>query len=220
METPNFSKEILAFNKNAIKMSFDALSTFSGQAASATDSLLSATPSVPEEGKKAVSIYFKEGQKSLASLKTHVESGLELDWTAKDAPVKNLAVLEDFYNDAFSQAVEIKKETKALVEKATKNLPKEAKSIVDFWSESANSGFEFFQTYVTKNFELAKKTLTDVSVITPASVLKSAEAFVQDGTKRVKAAAEDAVSFVQEGTKRAEAFVNDETKKTKAETSK
>jgi hypothetical protein len=173
METPNFSKEILAFNKSAIKMSFDALSAFSGQAASATDSLLGATPSIPEEGKKAVSIYFKEGQKGLASLKSHVESGLELDWTAKDAPVKNLAVMENFYKDAFSQAVDIKKETKALVEKATKNLPKEAKPIVDFWSESVNNGFEFFQSYVTKNFELARKALTDVSVVTPASEPKA-----------------------------------------------
>lgn len=188
METPNFNKEILAVNKNAIKMSVDALNTLSGQAASATDSLLGATPSVPEEGKKAVSIYFKEGQKSLASLKSHVEKSLELDWTAKDAAVKNLAVMEDFYKDAFSQAVEIKKETKELVEKATKNLPKEAKSLVDFWSESANNGFEFFQSYVTKNFELARKAMTDISVVTPSSVLKAAESFVHDESKKAKAA--------------------------------
>jgi hypothetical protein len=175
METPNFSKEILAFNKSAIKMSFDALTAFSGQAAVTSDFLLGATPSVPEEGKKAVSIYFKEGQKGLASLKTHVESGLELDWTAKDAPVKNLAVMENFYKDAFSQAAEIKKETKTLVEKATKQLPKEAKSLVDFWSESVNSGFEFFQSYVNKNFELARKVMTDVSVVTPAAEPKAAK---------------------------------------------
>jgi hypothetical protein len=202
METSNFNKETLAFNKNAIKTSIDALSTITGQAEVATDALLGAIPSVPEEGKKAVSIYFKESQKGLANLKTHVEKSLELDWTAKNAPLKNLEAIENFYKDAFSQADEIKKETKALFEKATKQLPKEAKSIVDFWSESVNNGFEFYQSYVTKNFEFAKKNLTDVSVITPASVLKSAEA------------------FVQEGTKRAEAFVNDETKKTKAETSK
>jgi hypothetical protein len=189
METPNFNKENLAFNKNAIKTSFDALSTFAGQAASATDSILGAIPSVPEEGKKAVSIYFKEGQKGLANLQTHVESGLELDWTAKNAPLKNLEAIESFYKDAFSQAVEIKKEMKALVEKSTKNLPKEAKTIVDFWNESFNSGFEFFQSYVTKNFELARKALTDVSAVTPASVMKAAEAFVHDETKKAKAEA-------------------------------
>ena len=173
METPNFNKENLAFNKNAIKTSFDALSTFAGQAASATDSLLGAIPSVPEEGKKAVSIYFKEGQKGLANLQTHVEKSLELDWTAKNAPLKNLEVIETFYKDAFSQVDEIKKETKALVEKATKNLPKEAKTIVDFWNESFNSGFEFYQSYVNKNFELARKALTNVSVATPAAEPKA-----------------------------------------------
>jgi hypothetical protein len=174
METPNFSKEILAFNKNAIKMSFDALSAFSGQAAVATDSLLGATPSVPEDGKKAVNSCLKEGQKGLASLKKHVESSLELDWTSKDAPVKNLDAMEAFCKDAFSQAVEIKKETKALVEKASKQLPKEAKSIVDFWNDSFNNGFELFQSYVNKNFELARKAMTDVSVVTPAAGSKAA----------------------------------------------
>lgn len=173
METPNFSKEILAFNKNAIKMGFDALNTFSGQAAVATDSFLGATPSVPEEGKKVVSIYFKESQKGLASLKKHLESGLELDLTAKDAPVKSLEAMESFCKDAFGQAVEIKKETKALVENATKQLPKEAKILVEFWSESFSSGFEFFQSYVNKNFALAKKSIADASACAPAAEQKT-----------------------------------------------
>jgi len=175
METPNFTKETLAFNKSAIKTGFDALSTFSGQAEVATDALLGAIPSVPEEGKKAVSIYFKEGQKGLANLKTHVERSLELDWTAKNAPLKNLEAVEAFYKDAFSQADEIKKETKALIEKATKQFPKEAKSLIDFWSESVNSGFEFYQSYVNKNFELARKVLTNVSVVTPVAEPKAAK---------------------------------------------
>ncbi|WP_306532822.1 hypothetical protein [Geobacter sp.] len=175
MEAQNFNKEILAFNKNVIKMSFDALSAFSGQAAVATDTLLGTIPSVPEEGKKAVSIYFKQGQKGLASLKKHAESGLELDWTAKDAPVKNLEAMEAFCKDAFSQAVEIRNETKVLVEKATKQLPKEAKSIVDFWNDSVNSGFETFQSCVNKNFELAKKIMADVSVVVPTAEPKAAK---------------------------------------------
>lgn len=173
METPNFNKETLAFNKNAIKTSFDALSTLSGQAEVATDALLGAIPSVPEEGKKAVNIYFRESQKSLANLKTHVEKSLEFDWTAKNAPLKSLEAIETFYKDAFSQADDIKKETKALIEKATKQLPKEAKAIVDFWSESVNNGFEFYQTYVSKNFELAKKVMTNVSAVTPAAEPKA-----------------------------------------------
>lgn len=187
MEAPNFNKETLAFNKNAIKTSFDALSTISGQAAVATDTLLGAIPSVPEEGKKAVSIYFKEGQKGLANLKTHVEKGLELDWTSKNAPLKSLEAIETFYKDAFSQADEIKKESKALIEKTTKQLPKEAKAIIDFWSESVNNGFDFYQSYVNKSFELARKVITDASAITPASVMKAAEAFVQDEVKKAKA---------------------------------
>ena len=74
METPNFNKEILSFNKTAIKTSLDALSAFSDQAAVATDFLLGSIPSVPEEGKKAVTNYFKEGKKGLASLKKNVEN--------------------------------------------------------------------------------------------------------------------------------------------------
>lgn len=174
METSNFSKETLAFNKNAIKTSFDTLSTFAGQAEVATDALLGAIPSIPEDGKKAVSVYFKEGQKGLANLKTHVERSLELDWTTKNAPLKNLEAIETFYKDAFCQADEIKKETKALIDKATKQLPKEAKSLVDFWSESVNSGFEFYQSYVNKNFEFARKVLTNVSVASPAAESKAA----------------------------------------------
>jgi len=168
METPKFNKEIFAFNKSAIKTSLDALSTFSDQAAVATDFLLGALPAMPEEGKKAVSNYFKEGKKGLASLKKHVESSLELDWTAKDAPVKNLEAMETLYKDALSQAVEIRKETKALVEKATEQLPKEVKPVVDFWNETVNNSFDFFQSYVNKNFELAKKVMTDVAAVTPS----------------------------------------------------
>jgi hypothetical protein len=175
MEIPNFSKESLAFNKSAIKMSFDALSAFTGQAATATDILLGANPLVPEEGKKAVSIFFKEGQKGLDSLKTHVERSLELDWTAKNAPVKNLEVLETFCKDAFNQADEIKKETKPLVEKVIKPLPKEAKTLVDSWNDSVNNSFEFFQGYVNKNFDLAKKVMADVSVLTPAAEAKASK---------------------------------------------
>jgi len=174
METPNFTKEILAFNKSAIKTSLDALSTFSDQAAIATDFLLGALPAVPAEGKQAVTSCFKEGKKGLASLKKHVEASLDLDWTAKEAPVKNLEVLETFCKDALSQAVELKKETKTLVDKATEHLPKETKPLVDFWNESVTNSFDFFQSYLTKNFELAKKVMTDVAA-PPAAPTKAAK---------------------------------------------
>ena len=175
METPNFSKENLAFNKSAIKMGFDTLNAIAGQAAVASDIILAATPALPEEGKKAVGIFFKEGQKVLDSLKTQMEKSMELDWTAKNAPVKNLEVMETFCKDAFSHVDEIKKETKVFVEKATKPLPKEAKSFVDSWNESVNSSFEFFQNCVNKNFELARKAMTDVSAFTPAAEPKAAK---------------------------------------------
>ena len=168
METPTFNKENLAFSKNAIKMGFDALGTITSQAAVASDIFLGATPIIPEEGKKAISIFFKEGQKGLACLKTQVERSLELDWTAKNAPLKNLEVMEAICKDAFCQAEEIKKESKPLVEKFVKPLPKEAKSLVDSWNESVNNGFEFYQTCVNKNFELARKAMTDVSAFTAA----------------------------------------------------
>jgi hypothetical protein len=175
MDTMNFNKESLAFNKSAVKMGFDALNTITGQAAVASDFLMGVIPSVPEEGKKVVSILFKDGQKVLDSMKTQVERSLELDWTAKNAPVKNLEVMEILCKDAFTQVEEFKKETKALVEKASKPLPKEVKSIVDTWNDSFNTGMEFFQNCVFKNFEMAKKAMTDVSVFTPSVEPKAAK---------------------------------------------
>ena len=168
MDNPNFNKEFLGLGKNAVKMGFNALGAFSGQAAVVADNLWGSAPNVPEEGKKAVSMYFKESQKVLANLKKYVDSGLELNWTAKDAPMKNLEAMETFYNDTFGQAIEIKKEANALIEKGTRQLTKEGKSIVDFWTESVNGGFELFQSCVDKDFELAKKALSGVFVGTPA----------------------------------------------------
>ena len=89
--------------------------------------------------------------------------------------MKNLEAMETLCKDALSQAVEIKKETKALVDKATKQLPKEVKPLVDFWNESVNNSFDFFQSYVNKNFELAKKVMTDVSAVTPATEPKASK---------------------------------------------
>ena len=80
--------------------------------------------------------------------------------------------MEAICKEAISQAAEIKKETTALVEKATKNLPNEAKTFIDYCNESVNNGFEFFQGYVSKNFELAKKVTADVTVATAAAEAK------------------------------------------------
>ena len=157
METTNFSKETAAFNKTALNTTFDALNTLSGQTAVATDAILTAVPSFPEEGKKAVSTCIKENQKALDSLKKHLGNSLELDFTAATAPVKSIEALESFYNDVFGQLVIIKNETKTLVDAATAKLPKEAKSIVNFWNDSFNFGFDSFQNYVVNNFALAKK---------------------------------------------------------------
>jgi hypothetical protein len=167
MTTANLNNEAVAFNKNAIKMSFDALSAISNQVAVATDTFLGATPAVPSEWKKVVNTYVKESQKGLVSLKKGVESGLELDWSAKDASVKAIDAIESFYKEALSQVVEIKKETSSLTETTSKNLPKEAKSIVAFWNESFNQGFESFQSFVDKNFALAKKVTSNALIAEP-----------------------------------------------------
>jgi hypothetical protein len=175
METAKFNAETLAFNKNVINVSFDALNALSDQTVVATDLLLAAVPAVPEEGKKVVGLYFKESQKALVNLKKHLEGNLELDLTAKDAPVKSLEALESFYHDAFSQAAEIKKETKSLVDNATKQLPKEAKSIITFWNDAFTFGFDSFQNYVNANFELVKKVTTEVSAVNPVAKQKAAK---------------------------------------------
>ncbi|MDD2735278.1 MAG: hypothetical protein PHF56_15175 [Desulfuromonadaceae bacterium] len=175
METTNFCKETAAFNKTALNTSFDALNTLSGQAVVATDLLLAAVPSFPEEGKKVVTTCIKENQKALDNLKKNLVNGLDLDFTAASAPVKSLEALESFYNDAFSQAAVIKNETKALVDAATGKLPKEAKTIVNFWNDSFNFGFDSFQNYVNNNFALAKKVATDIFAVAPAVQAKAAK---------------------------------------------
>lgn len=167
MQNQKITQDILDFNKNAVKMSFDALSSFTDQTAKAADQLLGTVPNIPEEGKKAVEIFFKENQKGLTSLKNSVEAGLEINWTAKEAPGKGIEAMENFYNSAFSQAGVIQKEAKELFKKTSAQLPKEAKPVVDFWNNALNSNFQIFQSIVTKNFELAKKVLADVSVEAP-----------------------------------------------------
>ena len=164
MQNQEITQEILDFNKNVVKMSFDALDSFIDQTAKATDQLLETVPNVPKEGKKAVGTFFKENQKGLTSLKSSVETGLKIDWTTTEAPAKGLEEMENFCNSAFSQASAVQKETKALFNKTSEQLPKEVKPVVEFWNDALNSNFQIFQSVVTKNFELTKKVLADVSV--------------------------------------------------------
>ena len=172
MTNEKITQDILDFNKNAVKMSFDALSSFTEQSAKVAGQLLASVPNVPEEGKKAVSIFFKENQKGLTTLKSSVDAGLAIDWTEQDAPLKSIEAMESFYSSAFSQAGAIQKETKDLFKKSSEQLPKEAKPVVDFWSDALNSNFQNFQNIVTKNFELAKKVLADVAAEAPKSAAK------------------------------------------------
>ena len=151
------------FYKNAVSTSFDALITFTAQSAISTEKILESVPSFPEEGKKVASIYFGERQRSLAILRKHAESTLELDWTAKDAPLKSLEAMEVFSKDVFKESAEIQKEMKPLVKKATEQLPKETKEIIEMSNKVVNSGSENLQESVTESFKAAKKTLTDVS---------------------------------------------------------
>jgi hypothetical protein len=174
MSNEKITQDILDFNKNAIKMSFDALSSFTEQSAKAADQILGTVTNLPEEGKKAVDLFFKENQKGLASLKSSVDAGLDINWTEQEAPLKSLEAMEDFYSNAFTQAGSIQKETKALFKKTTDQLPKEAKPVVDFWTDAFNSNFQNFQSIVTKNFELAKKVLKDVAVDAPKSAAAKA----------------------------------------------
>ncbi|HIJ95287.1 MAG TPA: hypothetical protein HPP94_06055 [Desulfuromonadales bacterium] len=166
MSTTNLNNEAAAFNKNAITMGFDALNAITNQVAVATDTFLGSAPAVPGEWKKVITTCVKESQKGLVSLKKNVEVGLELDWTSKDASAKAIDAIENFYKDAVSQVAAIKKETTVLAEANSKNLPKEAKSIVTFWNDSFNQGFESFQNFVDQNFALARKVTADVLVAT------------------------------------------------------
>ena len=163
MQNEKIIQDIVDFNKNTVTMSFEALGSFYDQTAKAADQLLGATPNVPEEGKKAFNLFIKENQKVQANVKKFVETSIEIDWTAKDAPVKGLEAMENLYNSAFSQSSAIPKETKDLLKKTTEQFPKEAKPVVDFWNEALNSNFQIFQGFMTKNFDFAKKGLKNVA---------------------------------------------------------
>jgi hypothetical protein len=167
MKNEKIIQDIVDFNKNAVKMSFEALGTFYDQTAKAADHFLGATPYVPEEGKKAFNLFIKENQKVQANVKKFVETSIEIDWTSKDAPAKGLEAMETLYNSAFSQSSAIQKETKELLKKTTEQLPKEAKPVVDFWNEALNSNFQIFQSFMTKNFDFAKEGLKNVAAEAP-----------------------------------------------------
>jgi hypothetical protein len=173
MPKQNVAQEILDFNKNAVKDGFEALNTSSNQAAKAANQILGSTPNVPEEVKKVVDLFFKENQKGLSSQRKFVESGLEIDWTSPNAPVKGLEAIEDLYNSACSQVGDMQKETNELLKKATEQLPKEAKPVVDFWNATLNSNYQIFQSFVSKNFELARKVIGDLAADAPKAGAKA-----------------------------------------------
>ena len=175
MEAQDFAKQMVDFNKNAVKVSFDTVSAFSGQAAKLADSLYGIVPDAPKEGKKAVDAFFKEHQKGLNSLQKYVESNLDLDWSTVEASTKSLEALEQYSKEAFNQAGDIKKETKSLIEKATEQLPQEAKPLVNLWNDAINNGFELFQDNVNKSFELSKKIFADVTAEKAGAKAKAAK---------------------------------------------
>ncbi len=175
MQNEKIAQDILDFNKNAVKTSFEALNSFSDQTAKAADQLMGAVPNVPEEGKKAVGTFFKENQKGLNNLQKSVEAGLEIDLTSKDAPVKGIEIMESFYNDAFGQASAMQKEAVELFTKTSEQLPKEVKPVVEFWNQALNSNVQIFQGLVTKNFEFAKKVMADAAVAAPKATKAAAK---------------------------------------------
>ena len=174
MQKQNGAQEIVDYNKNAVKAGFEVLSSVSTQAATAADQILGATPNVPEEGKKVVDLFFKENQKGLANQKKCIETGLEIDWTSQNAPVKCLEAVESLCNSAFSQAGAIQKETRELFKKTTEMLPKEVQPVVDFWNDACINNFQMFQNIVNKNFELAKKVMADFAIAIPKAEAKAA----------------------------------------------
>jgi hypothetical protein len=159
MEAKEFTKQIVDFNKNAAKISFDTISAFSSQAAKLTNSLIDIVPNVPEEVKKTTDMVFKEQQKALTNLEGYVQGQLDIDWTSDEAPSKSIDVLQKFSSQAFAQAETIKKESKQMADKATEQLPEEAKPLVTIWNDAINNGFSLFQDSLNKSFDLSKELL-------------------------------------------------------------
>ncbi len=174
MQNEKFVQDVLDFNKNAVKMSFDALATYSDQATKVANQLLENAPLVPEEAQKALDSFVKQNQKAQSNLKTCVETGLEIDWTSTEAPQKGLEAVESYYNSACTQVSAIQKETADLLKKSSDKLPKEAQPVVDFWNQAFTSNFEMVQGFVSQNFEFAKKVMATGAAAAPKATAKAA----------------------------------------------
>ncbi|HMB16908.1 MAG TPA: hypothetical protein VKN62_11400 [Pelovirga sp.] len=159
MDTKDFNKQIVDFNKNAAKIGFETMSAFSSQAAKLTDSLIAIMPNVPTEVKNGTDLLFKDQQKSLNNLQSYVDGQLNVDWTSETAPAKSVEVLEQFSKNVFAQAEVIKKESKKLADKTTEKLPKEALPLVGIWNDAINNGFSLFQDSLNKSLDLSKELL-------------------------------------------------------------
>jgi len=169
MEAKDFAKQIVDFNKSAAKIGFDTISSFSGQAAKLTDSLIDIVPNAPADVKKATALYFAEQNKALNSLQGYVEGQLNIDWTSQDAPAKSIEVLEQFSKQALTQAENIKKESKKLADKTTEQLPKEVKPLVNIWNDAINNSVSLFQDSLSKSFEISKDLLAKNEAATKAA---------------------------------------------------
>lgn len=167
MQNQKLSQDMLDFNKNTVKMSYEMMSSFTDQTAKATDQLLGTAPYFPAEGKKAAGIFFKESQKGLTNMQSSLNMGLAIDWTAMNAPMKGIEAMESFYTSVCSQAEMMQKETKDLMKKTTEQFPKETLPMMDFWAVVVNSNVQLCQSMMTKNFELAKKVLAEVAAEVP-----------------------------------------------------
>ncbi len=62
MEMKNIAKQMIDFNKAAIDNSLNAMAMVQEQIEKMTDTFMSQTPAIPEEGKKAVNDWMKAYQ--------------------------------------------------------------------------------------------------------------------------------------------------------------
>ena len=159
MATVDISKEIIDLNRGAVNMGIDALSALNSRLAESAEQALKLAPALPEEGQKAVRNYFKRNQKGLDLLKEQVKVLLDIDPTAKDAPLKGVQVLETATENLIKQGTELRKELNGLVEKGTKELPQEAKTVVELWNRTGSECFDLCCGLVRTNFSLAKSVL-------------------------------------------------------------
>ena len=157
MEPTSYLHELLGAQRIMAKMFFDTLGSINSQAAATADFLTGCNPFLPDEGKRAVTACVRQCQKGAEEWKKVVEKWLSVDWTAKDALLREAEFLEALTNFGLMQAKEVNRGARELATVAVRKAPMETRALVE--TDVTDYLLELFQGYAERSFSLLKRNL-------------------------------------------------------------